>query len=124
MFEPVKDEQSQKDFKEANDAAIKAVKEFDAWLGEQEKTANDDFALGPDKFKAMLKQTEGVDIDLAKLEEIAKADLQRNTDALKTECDKWAPGKTLDRMQRQGLRPQGRGQRCRRGRDRPARRSA
>lgn len=95
VFEPVKDETSQKDFKEANDAAVKAVKEFDAWLNEQEKTSNDDFALGADKFKAMLKQTEGVDIDLAKLEEIANADLKRNTDALKVECDKWAPGKTL-----------------------------
>ena len=95
VFEPVKDEASQKDFKAANDAAVKAIKDFDAWLGEQETTANDSFPLGPDKFKLMLKQTEGVDIDLAKLDEIAKADLKRNTDALKTECDKWAPGRTL-----------------------------
>ncbi len=95
VFEPVKDEASQKEFKEANDGAIKAVKEFDAWLGEQEKTANDNFQLGPEKFKAMLKQTEGVDIDLAQLEEIGKKDLQRNLDAAKAECDKYAPGKTL-----------------------------
>jgi len=95
VFESVKDEQSQKDFKEANDDAIKAVKEFDAWLGEQEKTGNDNFALGADKFKQMLKQTEGVDIDLAKLEEIGKKDLQRNLDGVKAECDKFAPGKTL-----------------------------
>jgi len=95
IFEPVKDEQSQKDFKEANDGAIRAVKDFDAWLGEQEKTGTDAFALGPDKFKQMLKQTEGVDIDLAKLEEVAKADLDRNLAAMKTECDKFAPGKTL-----------------------------
>ena len=95
VFEPVKDEASQKDFKEANDAAVKAVKEFDTWLGEQEKSATNDFALGPDKFKAMLKQTEGVDIDLAQLEEIGKKDLQRNLDAVKQECDKYAPGKTL-----------------------------
>ncbi len=95
VFEPVKDEQSQKDFKEANTAASKAIRDFDAWLGEQEKTGTDGFALGPDKFKLMLKQTEGVDIDLAKLEEVAKADLQRNLDALKTECDKFAPGMTL-----------------------------
>jgi len=95
VFASVKDEQSQKDFKEANDAAIKAVKEFDAYLAEQEKSANDSFALGADKFKQMLKATEGVDIDLAKLEEIGKQDLQRNTDALKQECDKFAAGKTL-----------------------------
>ena len=95
VFESVKDEASQKDFKEANAAAIKAIREFDAWLGEQEKTANDGFALGADKFKSMLKQTEGVDIDLARLEEIAKADLDRNLAAFKAECDKYAPGKTL-----------------------------
>ncbi|MGI8786128.1 MAG: DUF885 family protein, partial [Pyrinomonadaceae bacterium] len=95
VFESVKDEQSQKDFKEANDGAIKAVKDFDAYLAEQEKSANDNFALGADKFKAMLKQTEGVDIDLAKLEEIAKQDLDRNTNALKDACAKFAPNQTL-----------------------------
>ena len=95
IFESVKDEASQKDFVEANAAAAKAVKEFDAWLGEQEKTATDNFALGADKFKQMLKQTEGVDIDLAQLEEIGKKDLQRNLDAMKTECDKYAPGMSL-----------------------------
>lgn len=95
VFEPVKDEQSQKEFKEANDAAAKAVREFKTWIDEQEKAGNDSFALGPDKFKAMLKQTEGVEIDLAQLEEIGKKDLQRNLDSMKTECDKYAPGKTL-----------------------------
>ena len=45
--------------------------------------------------RQMLKQTEGVDIDLAKLEEIGQKDLQRNQDAMKLECEKYAPGKTL-----------------------------
>lgn len=94
-FEAGKDESAQKDFKAANDEAAKAIKDFDAWLGQQEATANDSFALGPDKFKQMLKQTEGVDIDLAQLEDIAKKDLQRNLDAVKLECEKYAPGKTL-----------------------------
>src|SRR5262249_10866394 len=92
---PVKDDQLQKDFKDANDGAVKAVKDFDSWLGEQEKAANNGYALGPDKFKAMLKQTEGVDIDLAQLEQIAQKDLQRNLDAMKAECDKYAPGASL-----------------------------
>ncbi len=95
VFEPVKDEQSQKDFKEANDDAIKAVKDFDKWLDEQEVSKTDNFALGEKNFSWMLKATEGVDVELAKLEEIAKQDLQRNLDALKQECDKYAPGKTL-----------------------------
>jgi uncharacterized protein (DUF885 family) len=95
VFEPVKDEALQNDFKAANEGAIKAVKDFDAWLAEQEKTATGNFALGPDKFKQMLKQTEGVDVDLAQLEEIGRKDLQRNLDAMKQECDKYAPGMTL-----------------------------
>jgi hypothetical protein len=95
VYEPVKDEQLQKDFKEANDGAVKAVKDFDKWLDEQEVSPSENFALGEKKFAWMLKATEGVDIDLAKLEEIAKQDLQRNLDALKQECDKYAPGKTL-----------------------------
>ena len=95
VFEPVKDEQSQKDFKEANAAAAKGIKDFDAWLGQQEASATNNFALGADKFKLMLKQTEGVDIELAELERIAKADLDRNLTAVKAECDKYAPGASL-----------------------------
>jgi hypothetical protein len=94
IFEPVKDEQSQTDFKEANEAAAKAIRDFDKWLGEQEVSKSDNFALGEKKFAWMLKATEGVEIDLAKLEEIAKNDLQRNLDMLKQECEKYAPGKT------------------------------
>jgi hypothetical protein len=95
VFSAVKDEALQSEFKTANDGAIKAVKGFDGWLAEQEKSATGNFALGPEKFKLMLKQTEGVDIDVAQLEEIGKKDLQRNLDAMKQECDKWAPGMTL-----------------------------
>ena len=95
VFSAVKDEQSQKEFAEANAGAARAVKDFDAWLVEQEKTATDNFALGPDKFRQMLKQTEGVEIDLAELERVARTDLDRNLAAFKAECDKWAPGKTL-----------------------------
>ena len=95
VFEPVKDEQLQKDFTDARTAASKAIRDFDAWLGTQENPSSNAFALGPDRFKLMLKQTEGVDIDLAKLEEIARADLDRNLAAVKVECDKYAPGVSL-----------------------------
>jgi uncharacterized protein (DUF885 family) len=95
VFSEVKDETAQKEFKEANAAAAKAVKDFDKWLEEQEKTATDNFALGADRFKQMLKQTEGVDIDLAELERIARADLDRNLEAFKKECETFAPGASL-----------------------------
>jgi uncharacterized protein (DUF885 family) len=102
VFSEAKDEVAQKDFAESTAAAAKAVKDFDAWLAEQEKAATDNFALGPDKFKQMLKQTEGVDIELAELEKIARADLDRNLAAFKAECDKYAPGKTLAECNAQG----------------------
>ncbi|HKP68331.1 MAG TPA: DUF885 domain-containing protein, partial [Pyrinomonadaceae bacterium] len=95
IFEPVPDPQLQSEFKTANAAAAKAIRDFDAWLGSQEATATNNFALGADKFKLMLKQTEGVDIDLAELEKIARADLDRNLAAVKAECDKYAPGISL-----------------------------
>src|SRR6188768_3092268 len=53
VFEPVKDEQLQKEFKDANTIAAKAVREFKAWIDEQEKVGNDNFALGPEKFRQM-----------------------------------------------------------------------
>ncbi len=95
VFEPVTDQQSQSEFKSANAAAAKSIRDFDAWLASQESTATNNFALGADKFKLMLKQTEGVDIDLARLEEIAKADLDKNLAAVKAECETYAPGMSL-----------------------------
>ena len=61
IFASVKDEQLQKDFREANGAAIAAMKDIDAWFKSQEAAANDNFALGAQKFSEMLKATERVD---------------------------------------------------------------
>src|ERR1700749_138276 len=72
VFASVKDEALQSDFKTANDAATKAIKDFDAWLGSQEATATDNFALGPDLFSQMLKDTERVDVPLDQLEAVGR----------------------------------------------------
>lgn len=95
VFEPVKDEAVQKEFNDARTAASKAIRDFDTWLGSQANESSNNFALGADKFKQMLKQTEGVDIDLAELERIANADMEKNLAAVKAECDKYAPGMSL-----------------------------
>lgn len=95
IFRAVTDKALQAQFAEANTAAIAAVRDFDAWLAEKEKTATGSFALGPEKFQAMLKETEGVDISLAELEKIGEKDLERNLEALKTACAEFAPGKSI-----------------------------
>lgn len=96
IFASVTDKTLQADFQEANAGAIKAVKAFDAWLEEKEKTATADFALGKDTFRAMLRETEGVDTSLAELEEIGRKDLERNVAALKEACAAYAPGKSVE----------------------------
>jgi Bacterial protein of unknown function (DUF885) len=84
------------EFEEANAAAIKAVREFSAWISEREKTATADFALGADKFRAMLRETEGVDLPLGELEAIGRKDMERNLAAMKEACAAFAPGKTVE----------------------------
>jgi hypothetical protein len=95
IFASVKDEQLQKDFKEANDGAIKAMQDMDAWFKSQEASATTNFQLGAEKFSEMLKATERVDVPLDKLAEVGRQDLQRNLDALKTACASYAPGKSI-----------------------------
>ena len=96
IFAEVKDAARQAEFKKANDAAIAAVQEFAAWLTAREKTAAADFALGAEKFQAMLRETEGVNISVAELEAIGRKDMDRNLPALTAACAKFAPGKTVD----------------------------
>jgi hypothetical protein len=95
IFASVKDEQLQRDFKAANDGAIKAMREMDAWFTTQEATATDNFALGAEKFSEMLKATERVDVPLDKLAEVGRKDLDRNLAALKEACASYASGLTI-----------------------------
>jgi hypothetical protein len=95
IFASVKDEQLQKDFKEANDGAIKAMKEIDDWFKQQEPAATTNFALGAEKFSEMLKATERVDVPLSELAQIGRRDLDRNLAALKEACATFAPGASI-----------------------------
>ena len=109
IFASVQDQQLQKDFKEANDGAIKAMQDIDAWFTTQEATATTNFQLGAEKFSEMLKATERVEVPLEKLSEVGRQDLQRNLDALKKACDSYAPGKSITECvaQEQSHKPEG-----------------
>ncbi len=95
IFASVNDEQLQREFKEANSAAIKAMKAIDDWFKTLEPQATDDFALGAEKFSEMLRQTERVEVRLDELEGIGRRDLERNQVALGDACAKYAPGKSI-----------------------------
>jgi uncharacterized protein (DUF885 family) len=75
--------------------AARAMKGLADWLESQRPNATQDFALGADKFAQMLRDTEMVDIPLAELEAIGRADLKRNQDSLRAACSTYAPGATL-----------------------------
>ncbi|MGN6235838.1 DUF885 domain-containing protein [Dyella sp.] len=95
IFASVKDKALQARFKAANAAAIQASQELADWLKAQKPQATQNYALGADKFAAMLHATERVDVPLDRLKAIGEADLQRNLDALKKACDAFAPNKPL-----------------------------
>lgn len=95
IFAEVKDDALQAQFKASNEAAIKATQEIADWFTAQKPQATQDFALGAEKFSKMLHATELVDIPLDQLKDIGEADLARNLAALKSACDQYAPGKSL-----------------------------
>ncbi len=90
-------------------AAAVAMTGLANWVETQRPNATQDFALGAERFAQMLRDTEMVDIPLAELEAIGRADLQRNQQALTEACARYAPGASLPAcMQRvNAQKPQG-----------------
>jgi hypothetical protein len=94
-FASVTDADLQKQLSDADAAAAQAMDGLKQALVESLKKANDKFALGPDLYAEMVKQTESVDVPVVEIEAAGKADLERNTAALKAECDTYAPKAAL-----------------------------
>jgi hypothetical protein len=94
-FASVKNPELQAQFKEANDAAAKAMADLTSWLESERAGATDEFALGEPLFLEMLKQTEGVDVPLTQLVSAGRVDLERNTRALQAACKQYLPGGTV-----------------------------
>ncbi|MGK6320360.1 DUF885 domain-containing protein [Sphingomonas sp. DT-204] len=94
-FASVKDPALQQEFDTAAAAAGKAMRDLAKWFDDNGRTTTQDFALGPEKFAKMVKDTEGVDVSLDELEAVGRADLKRNQDALKAACAEFAPGATV-----------------------------
>jgi hypothetical protein len=94
-FASVSDPELQKQLREADAAAAQAMDALKRTLEEDRKQANDKFALGPDLYAQMVLKTEGVGLAADQIEAAGRADLDRNTAALKTECGTYAPKATL-----------------------------
>jgi Bacterial protein of unknown function (DUF885) len=95
VFASVSDADLQKQLKDADAAAAQAMTVLKDYLVGARKSANDTYALGPDLFAQMVKQTEQVDLPVEQIEAAGRADLDRNTAALKAECNAYAPKASL-----------------------------
>ncbi len=90
----LKDEQLRVAFQEANRKAAGALTDYAAWL-EREKLpkASLDFALGEEKFRRLLAQTELVDLPPQKILEIGMAQLKAEQEAFADAAKKIDPNK-------------------------------
>jgi uncharacterized protein (DUF885 family) len=95
VFAEVKDEALQAELGQAIEPAAKAMADMAQWLESQRAQATDQFAIGPDRFAAMVRMTEGVTTPLDRLEAIGRADLERNLAALAAACKQYLPGATV-----------------------------
>jgi len=95
IFASVSDPDMQKQLTDVDTAAAQAMDALKQTLEEALKKANDKFALGPDLFAQMISQSERVDVPVDQIEAAGRADLDRNTAALKAECGTYAPKASL-----------------------------
>jgi len=95
IFSPVEDEQLQRQFSTANDAAVEAVQQSADWLEGLKATATNDYALGEDRFLKMLRTGQGVDVTLADLKAAGQRDLDSNLELLREVCAEFAPGESM-----------------------------
>src|SRR5712671_7244831 len=91
----IKDEQLRVAFQAANRKAANALSDYAAWL-EREKLpkATLDFALGEEKFRRFLAETELVDLPPEKIIEIGMAQLKAEQDAFAEAAKKIDPNKS------------------------------
>jgi Bacterial protein of unknown function (DUF885) len=95
IFAAVKDADLQKQLADADAAAAQSMTGLKDYFVAQRRTGTDKFALGKDLFAAMLEDTERVTVPVEQIEAMGKVDLERNTLALKAECDRYLPKGTL-----------------------------
>ncbi|HXQ31341.1 MAG TPA: DUF885 domain-containing protein [Steroidobacteraceae bacterium] len=94
-FAGVGDAALQAELNSAIEPAAKALDGLAAWLNSEKPRASRSDALGPERFAAMLRMTERVELPLADLDAAGRADLDRNIAALNEACGRFAPRASL-----------------------------
>jgi uncharacterized protein (DUF885 family) len=95
-FAEVQDAELKKELTGVIEPAAKAMADMSKWLGSQKPGNSEGYVLGPERFATMLRMTENVTTPIDKLEQIGRADLDRNLAALAEACKRFAPGATIE----------------------------
>ena len=77
---------------EAGEAAARAGSAFADYLRPHQSTANDDFAIGADRFSTMLRLGEMVELPLADIEAAGERELSRHQETVRLAASRIAPG--------------------------------
>ena len=96
-FAEVQDAALQEELQQAIEVAAQAMSELASWLEEQKPKASNEFALGAERFSRMLQMTESVTTPLQKLEEVGRADLERNLAKLRAACERYLPKAPIEK---------------------------
>lgn len=83
------------DIDECLNDLVAALRGLEQALTERMDSATNDFAIGEDMFLRMLSETQGFDIDLATLERIGRADLERNLAAIEAAAHEIDPSRDV-----------------------------
>lgn len=94
---------SQDAFERANDAAVAALRQYIQYLEEEVRPHTvEEFAIGEEHFRTMLRVSEMVDLPMDRLLEIGREDLARNSRRLRNAVERIAPGTAVrDVLRRQ-----------------------
>ncbi|WP_210399063.1 DUF885 domain-containing protein [Steroidobacter denitrificans] len=95
-FAEVQDASLQQELSEVIEPAAAAMVDLAKWLDGRDDALEGGYALGVERFGAMLRMTEGVTTPLTRIEAIGRADLERNLTALEDVCRRYAPNATLE----------------------------
>jgi Bacterial protein of unknown function (DUF885) len=96
IFAAIEDTSLQEELRAANAAAAAAMRDLGSWFTAlEQESADDGYALGAERFRKMLRDTERVDLPLEALEAAGRRDLERNLAAMRAACAALAPGKPL-----------------------------
>lgn len=84
-FASVSDRDLRREFDRANEEAARATGETRDWFASRGDEGGE-YALGEERFRRMLLETERVDIDPDRLDAAVREDLERNTERLRRAC--------------------------------------